>query len=742
MMNRINPDGSRPAADETFNAYMTMKKSVRSSNGNWISEGPAEIPAPGPAGYEGLGRLNVVGFHPTDANKIYVGSPSGGMWQSSDGGQTWESHTDTLPTLGVSAILIDKNNPDLIFIGTGDRDAGDAPGMGVFMSTDGGQTWSISNTGMGNKTVGKLLQHPYNTQILLAATSGGVYRSTNGGANWTQSKAGGFKDIVFKPGDPNIVYAAADANFYRSTDNGITFTQITSGLTGGQRGTIAVTAANANYVYFLVSGDDSGFKGFYRSTNSGLNFTTRSTSPNIMDWSCDGSGTGGQGWYDLAVAASPTNAEEVYAGGVDVWKSTNGGITWVINSHWYGGCGVPAAHADCHFLGYNPVDGQLYAGNDGGVYSTNNNGITWTDHTVGLTIGQIYKLGQSQTLKDKVINGFQDNGSYIHLETGWIAAGGGDGMECAVDQFDAAYTYHTIYYGDIYRRKNNSNEVHVAGNGVYGINESGSWVTPFILHETNSNTMFAGYKNIWRCTNIKGNIPVWVKISTSLAGTNGTDMAVLEQSPADTNVLYAVRYDSKLFRTDNCNGVMPIWSNLTSNLPTSGTPSDVEASPLDPNIVYITMGNNIYKSTDKGLTWTVISGNLTGIHLNSIAYNKNSAEGLYLGTDAGVYYKDQTMTNWIPFSQGLPANGRVTEVEIYYDNTTVANNRISACTYGRGLWQSDLYHIGPIIDFTADKTLIPKGCDVNFTDLSSDSPTQWEWTFTGGTPATSDVKTQ
>ena len=292
MMNRINPDGSRPAADETFNAYMTMKKSVRSSNGNWISEGPAEIPGGGPAGYEGLGRLNVVGFHPTDANKIYVGSPSGGMWQSSDGGQTWESHTDTLPTLGVSAIIIDKNNPDLIFIGTGDRDAGDAPGMGVFMSTDGGQTWSISNTGMGNKTVGKLLQHPSNTQILLAATTGGVYRSTDAGANWTQSKAGGFKDIVFKPGDPNTVYAAAGASFYRSTDNGITFIQITSGLTGGQRGTIAVTAANANYVYLLVSGNDSGFKGFYRSTDSGLNFTTRSTSPNIMDWSCDGSGTG------------------------------------------------------------------------------------------------------------------------------------------------------------------------------------------------------------------------------------------------------------------------------------------------------------------------------------------------------------------------------------------------------------------------------------------------------------------
>jgi len=740
MMNRINADGSRPAADETFNAYMTMQKNVRSSNGNWISHGPAEIPGGGPAGYEGLGRINVVGFHPTDANKIYIGAPAGGLWQSSDGGQTWESHTDTLPTLGVSAILVDKNNPNLIFIGTGDRDAGDAPGMGVFISTNGGQTWSISNSGMGNKTVGKLIQHPTNTQIILAATNGGVYRSANGGINWTLSQSGGFKDVLFKPGDPSIVYAAADANFYRSTDNGVTFSQITSGLTGGQRGAIAVTAANATYVYFLVSGNDSGFKGLYRSTNSGLSFTTRSTSPNIMDWSCDGSGSGGQGWYDLAVAANPANAEEIYAGGVDVWKSTNGGTTWAINSHWYGGCAVPAVHADCHFLGYNPVDGQLYAGNDGGIYNTNNGGITWTDHTVGITIGQIYKLGQSQTLQDKVINGFQDNGSYVHLQSGWIAAGGGDGMECAVDQFDAAYTYHTIYYGDIYRRKNNASEAHVAGNGVYGINESGSWVTPFILHATNSNTMFAGFKNIWRCKNIKSSEPTWVKISTSLGGTNSNDLAVLEQSPADTNVLYAARYDNKLFRTDNCNASIPVWINLTSNLPTSGMPGAVEASPLDPNTVYITIGNNIYRSTDKGMTWTVISGNLTGIHLNSIAYYKNIPEALYVGTDAGVYYKDQTMTSWIPFSQGLPANGRVTEVEIYYDNVTVAHNLISACTYGRGLWQSDLYHIGPIIDFIADKTLIPKGCDVNFTDLSSDSPNQWEWTFTGGTPATSNVQ--
>jgi PKD repeat protein len=741
MLNRIQADGTRPQADETYRAYMTYKKNIRSSNGNWLSLGPAEIPSPGPAGYEGLGRINVVAFHPTDANKIYIGAPAGGMWQSTDGGATWVSHTDDLPTLGVSAIIIDKNNPNTILIGTGDRDAGDAPGMGVFKSTDGGLTWSVSNAGMGNKTVGKMIQHPTNAQIMIAATNGGIFRSTNGGSSWTFTQGGDFKDVVFKSSDPNIVYAAAGANFYRSVNNGTSFTLITSGLSGGQRGAIAVTAANPGYVYFLVSGNDSGFKGFYRSTDSGLNFTERSSPPpNLLDWSCDGSGAGGQGWYDLAIAANPVNAEDVYVGGVDVWRSTDGGTSWLINSHWYGGCSVPAVHADCHILTYNSVDGQLYAGNDGGVWSTPNSGITWTDHTVGLTIGQIYKVGQSQTLRDKIINGFQDNGTYTHTAAEWLATGGGDGMECAIDYSNPLYTYHTVYYGDIYRTLNNSNEKHIAGNNTFGITESGAWVTPFILHETDPNTMFVGYKNIWRCNSIKANNLTWIKISDNLGGSNGSDMAVLEQSSANTNILYAARYDNKLFRSDNCNADAPAWSDLTSFLPAGLTITDMESHPTDPNILYITMGNAVYKTTDKGLSWTDISDNLTGIHLNTIAFYKNSPEGLYVGSDAGVYYKDPSTAGWIPFSQGLPVNGRITEVEIYYDNDSVSRDAICASTYGRGLWQSDLYHALPQADFLARTTLIPPGCTVGFTDLSTGIPTHWEWTFTGGIPATSSDK--
>ena len=170
-----------------------------------------------------------------------------------------------------------------------------------------------------------------------------------------------------------------------------------------------------------------------------------------------------------------------------VWMSGNqqmAGSTWAINSNWYGGCSVPAVHADCHFLGYSPANGQLFAGNDGGVFSTSNGGSTWNYLIAGVTIGQIYKLGQAQLSKNHVINGFQDNGTYTLTPTGWVQTGGGDGMECIIDYSNDAYTYYTIYYGDIYRVYNNSNEDHIAGNGINGITESGGWVTPYILHRT------------------------------------------------------------------------------------------------------------------------------------------------------------------------------------------------------------------------------------------------------------------
>ncbi len=735
MESRISPDGRMPAADEVRNAYltyMTEHDNSTSLSGQWISQGPFETTG----GYRGLGRINAIAFHPTNPDIIYVGAPSGGFWFTTTGGNTWTTTTDNLPTLGVSAIAVDPVNPSTIYIGTGDRDAGDAPGIGVMKSTDSGSTWQLSNTGMGNRTVGDMLIDYTNPQILYAGTTSGIFKTTDGGATWVQKNSGAFKDLAFKPGSTTIIYGAQGGSFYRSTDAGENWNLITAGIASGARGVIAVSAADPEIVYFLLAKSDNGFRGLYRSTNSGLTFTEMSSSPNIMDWSCTGSGSGGQAWYDLALTADPVNANIIFAGGVNVWKSINGGASWQISGHWYGGCGVPAVHADQHIYEVNPLDNKIYIGNDGGVYSTANLGSQWTDLSNGLAISQAYKIGQSATVDDLVANGYQDNGTSLFDLNTWIPIGGGDGMECAIDHTNPQYRYTTVYYGAI-NRVIGTNAQQIAGNGVNGITEEGAWVTPFIIDETNPNIMFIGYKNVWRSVNIKNPSSSgvqWKKISTI----NTSNLAVLEQSPVNTNILYASSGNGFYIST-NALADNPTFTKL-STLPTGYTISDIEASPFDENTVYIIQDKQIFKSTDQGYTWTEITGSLPDIHFSGIVYYKNSQEGLYACSDAGVYYRDKSLTDWIPFNNGMPAAIKATELEIYYDPASPAGDRIKAGTYGRGMWKSDMYYTVPEADFTADRTIIPAGCQVNFKDLSLGVPFQWQWSFPGGTPATSTDK--
>ncbi len=729
---RISPSGFLPASNTTMDAYnlFLSKKSAgnRDLDGDWTSLGPNTVPS-GYNGYRGLGRISTIAFHPTDENIIYLGAPAGGLWLTVDHGDTWQVLTDYLPTLGISSIIVDEVNPEIIYIGTGDRDAGDAPGLGVWRSLDAGITWEQWNNGMGNPTVGRMIQHPSNADIILAATSSGLFKTIDAGQSWSKSINGNFKDVIFKPGNPDVVYAVSGANFYRSVNNGDSFVAINNGLPGGARGVIGVTDADTEIVYFLITNGDS-FKGLYRSTDGANSFTERSTTPNIMSWDCNG-GDGGQAWYDLDIAVDPDNADIIYGGGVNCFKSVDGGTTWAIRSHWYGGCGVESVHADLHVLEYNPINNRLFAGNDGGIYWSDNQGIDWTEISNGLVISQAYKIGQSLTNRDNVINGYQDNGSSTMTADGWISVGGGDGMECAYDPTDGTYAYSTIYYGSIDRIHNYNNQGGIAGNGVNGITESGGWVTPFVIDQNNGNVMFVGYKNVWRSKNIKAGSTssvTWTKISNI----SSNDMNVLAQSRANSDILYASS-GNKLFVTSNANGLVVGWTTLTGNLPTSNTITALETSPVDENVVYLAQQTKIYKSNDKGLTWTSLNGSLNNIQISSIAYYKNSNEGLYLGTEVGVFYKDSSLEDWILFSNGLPASVRVTEVEIFYDAEDVQNDVIRAGTYGRGLWSSPPYFGTLDANFAGSVTTITSGCSVDFTDLTVGTPTSWEWTFDGAT---------
>ena len=688
---RVMPDGKLPAPGAVAKEYFRTCNAQKSVSGTWTQIGPVAMPSNATGQPNGLGRVNAVGFHPTDGNIIYVGSPSGGLWKTTDGGLTWTNLSAGMPTLGVSAVLVHPNQNGIIWIGTGDRDSGDAPGMGTYKSTDGGTTWAPANTGMGNQTVGMLIMHPADPNIMLAATSGGIYKTIDGGANWIRksSNTNHYKDVRFKPGDPTIVYATESGKFYRSVNTGDNWTQITSGIITGTRMVIGVTPANPSYVYVMQT--NGTFSGIMRSTDSGLNFTTQSTTPNIMDYACDGSGTSSQAGYDLCIAVDPADANILYLGGINIWKSTNGGSTLTINSHWVGSswgtsC-APSVHADIHSLDFSPVNSKLYTGCDGGIYVTSNGGTTWIDISGGLGIAQIYKIGQSATNTALTMNGYQDNGTAFGNGTAFTTVIGGDGMECIIDYTNSNYRYGALYYGDI-RRSSGGGYSTIAKNGVNGITESGGWVTPYILHETNPETMFVGYKNVWRSTNVKTGSPVsWTAVSTGETG----NCIVLEQSPANVNTLYVVR-SGQMKRTDNANDASVTWTSCT--LPGGYTPTDLEAHPTNPDIVYATAQYGVYKSINKGANWTNISSNLPSIYTNCLVYDKNSNEGLYVGNETAIYYKDASLTDWLPFSSGLPVVD-VRELEIYYNAATPASNKIKAATYGRGLWESDLIETGP-----------------------------------------------
>ena len=731
---RVDEIGNFPQPGSVLiemNRYFTEHPLFENNRGvdNWTELGPISKPANGTGQPNGNGRLTAIAFHPTDPNTLYVGAPAGGFWKSTDNGASWAKSVTGLTRLGVSSIVVHPLNPDIIFIGTGDRDAGDAPGYGVWKSIDGGATWAASNTGMGNRTVYEILMDPTDSDILIAATNSRIYRSTDGGLNWTAQYTGGenFKDIAFKPGDSNTMYAASN-DYYMSTDNGVSWSQVTSGVPAStQRMALAVSADEPTWVY-LLAGNSSGLVGVYRSTDSGLNFSTRTTTPNIFGWGTTG-GTGGQAWYDIVLSADPTDADQLFMGGINIWKSIDGGTNWTLSGHWTGSGGADDVHADQHVMEHSPHSNDIYNGNDGGIYYSSDDGVVWTELSSGLGIAQVYKIGVAQTEENTVINGYQDNGTAIYYDGSWSTEIGGDGMECIIDPTDSDYMYGALYYGDIRRSVNGGLSF---SSIVGGISESGAWVTPYKLDPNDANTMLGGFINVWRTNDVKTG-PTWTQIS-SLTGTSTIrDIAI---APSNSDVVYITRSGtSNFYRSTDATAVSPSWTDLDSNLPASGTPSDIEIDHTDATHVFIGLGNNIYESTDSGNSWTDISGTLPSISLNTIVRDTSSTvEAMYIGMDVGVYYIDNILVNWVIYDTNLP-NVEITELEIY-QNPTECKSKLMACTYGVGLWMNDLKdpgNIAPVACFEASDTELCVGQSAIFTNNSDYSPTSWTWLVSPGT---------
>jgi len=756
MQARTFPSGNMPDPVKIATEYQQFVKNTAhksthktTSAASWTYVGntsvPPNIPADGNMG--GDGRVSHVRFYPGNNNIMFACCPTGGLWKTINGGTSWSTNTDQLGDLATSDVAINPLKPAVMYLATGDGDGINSiyptvSTIGVLKSTDGGNTWNatglsytLANSGPSYATINVIYVNPADTSIVVAATSFGIYYSSNSGASWTQSVSEDFMSMVLEPSHPSRVYASTyDGKFYTSANAGKTFTQITSGLpasgTAG-RMAVAVSAADTNDVYVLVSDPNNGYDyyGLYLSTNHGTSFTAKSTAaggaPNLLGRASDGSDAGvGQGWYDLCIDVSPTNIDSVIVGGINIWESADGGATWSFNADWTGQ-NAPYVHADVHSICFMPgQSNKIIATCDGGVFKATNNATVWTDLSNNLAIAQQYSIGPSGKTSGRFITGWQDNGTNMKSSGSWTQNVGGDGMVCFIDYSSDSYCYAENPNGQMVGSSDGGANWSTITSGM---TETGPWVTQWLVDPKLHDTLFAGLNNVWRSPNQGAS---WTKISTW----SSTSIAALAVDSSNDKYIYAAQ-SGKIEYTSNGGTT---WTDITGTLPVgSAGIVAITVNPKKPTHVWVTFsgyssGNKVFQSYNSGTTWTNISTGLPNLPVNAICYQPGTLEALYVGTDQGVYYHD-SINGWVSYNTGLP-NVMVGDVKV-----SMVDKTLLAATYGRGTWQSPLFTTAakPVAYFKASPTTVCTGASVAFSDTSHNSPTSWKWTFTGGTPATS-----
>ncbi len=674
----MNEDGYLPNIEqrlselERWNAYLNSTAQNRQTLAdNWQELGPTAWSAT--SGWNpGVGRITGLAIDEGDINHMIIGANTGGVWRTTDGAQTWTPLCDYFSNLSVYSVAIDPSDSDTYFFGSTNGK--------IFKSTDAGATWNLQGT-TANSIVNKILINPSNTDIMFATTENvGIYRSTDGGVNWVKIVTDDTRgyDIEFKPGDLSVVYASG-SGFHKSTDGGATFTTI-GGFTNGPK-MIGVSADDPSIVYVLEA-SGSRFGAFYSSNDSGDSFTKLNHAGlNFFGYSITGNDNSGQAPRDMGIAVNPTDADEVHIAGLLTWRSTNAGVSFTCTSDWQPGLAqsenIGYCHSDVDDLQFYGT--TLFAITDGGIYKAENTSVVnsnyFEDLTSGLGIRQFYKIGVSQTADVIVSGGAQDNGtSFYKASTGWKDWLGADGMESFIDKTNSNIFFGTSQNGQLYRSMN-------GGSSYIGINEpgngSGNWVTPFEQDPVLENTIYVGYNIVYKSTNFGGS---WTAISQNFGG----NLDNLKISPSNNQIMYASR-GPFLYRTEDAGATD--WAQVT--LP-GGIINSIAINPTDPDKIAVatTGASRVLVSNDGGNTWVDYKKNLPNFSALAVIWDDNGKEGLYLGMDYGIYYIDNTFTDWQTYSNLLP-NVIINELDI--NNTT---NMLYAGSYGRGLWAS------PLVDST------------------------------------------
>lgn len=669
---RVMEDGRVQSKSRLAKILDGTRSETKNGTSDWEQLGPTAWTTNGGGYNPGVGRITAVAVEPVNQQVIYVGSPSGGLWKTTNGGVTWTPLGDQYSNMDIWAIAIDPNNNNTVYYGNGIGE--------LWKSTNAGASFTLVDD-LGSSRITTILIHPTNANIIHCALRyNGLFRTTNGGTSWTEVVLAGMEDVVYKPGSTTTMYACG-STFYKSTDGGATFSQITSGFQSTARMKLAVTPANSNYVYVCQS-MGSGFGYLYRSTNSGTSFTTQvdHTTANYI---------GSQASRDMAVAVSTSNANEVHIGGLDMYVSTNGGTSFSQECDWYypsttpGGSssGWSYVHADIEVMQY--LNGNLFVGSDGGIFKSTNAGDDFVDLSFGLGVTQFYRINSAPTDPYRVIGGTQDNGTSRSTNStfDWLNVRGADGMDCAIHPTNANILFGCIQYGGMFKSVNGGSST--TSMSTPPENSSGGWVTPIAIDPSNGNRIYAGYSDLYRNDNQANSGSSWTNVSTNVTWSG--NLKGIEACPSNSNVLY-IFVSGTAYRSGNILTAAPTWTTITGF---TGSINDIAVDTYDENHVLVcTSSGRLYESFDGLATKTEIQSGLPSVAFISCVLDRSPNNGMYVAIDGAVYFKNSTLPSWVTFNTNLPKVD-IDEIELYYGNDGTKKVRVG--TYGRGLWQSHMY---------------------------------------------------
>lgn len=677
------------------------------------------------------GRILCMAFHPTNQNVMWVGSASGGLWKTTNGGTgaangiNWTNVPTGFPVLGISAIAINPANPNELYLGTGevynsggagyqghnDRTFRGTYGIGILKTTDGGNSWSksLDFTYSNLKGVADLIINPQRPATIYAATTDGVYRSHNAGATWKLiHNVAMAMDICFKPNDTSTLYvgagnfASAGHGIYRSTNAGAatpSFTKLTSGLPTTITGMIRlhISPNNVNKVYASIgkSPGSTAASGLYSSTNGGTSWSKASNTAYINN----------QGWYAHDVVASPTNANTVFVAEMDMYRTTTGGGTlsklsnwslWDFNNTTVGtqneGTTNKYVHADIHRLYVSPFSSTtVFACTDGGLFKTTNSGTSFVGLNGGLQTAQIYaNMAVSATNPNFMICGLQDNATFVYEgQPGCRRKIGGDGFSAAIDPTNDNNCFGSLYYFTIYKSTNRASTFSAVYNNSSGA-EKACFSAPLVMSPANSNVMYGGTIYFKKSTN-KGSTWTNANGGQPLSNSNAPILKIAV-SKYSADKLYASTVPgggarSRLFRSTNGGGA---FNEITGNLPDRYF-TDIAVDPTNDDRILVTLSGfgsgHVFFSNNQGNTWTDISSNLPDVPHNTAIFDPANPQTIIVGNDMGVYYATgfsdpNVQPEWIPYNEGL------TDATMVMDLAVSANNMLRMGTHGKGLWEA------------------------------------------------------